>query len=155
MTVADNAQSIDVLSLILASLISLITGGGLVGLLTLRQKRLGMTAQANDTNASADARIMTAAASLVEQSGTTVPALLERITRLEEREATREARLSGLLVEQATERAELTAWRVWAVQVLEWAAQAVVAVRHLGGDLDDPPAPPTSAQHPVVLVPPV
>ena len=58
-------------------------GGGVAWLLTLRQRRAQMTAAARDKVASADSRIMQAAAGIVEQAGAQVPLLVERITRLE------------------------------------------------------------------------
>lgn len=109
-------------------------GGSVVALasllLTLRQKRRGM-------DATADSRIMNAAAGLVEQTGAQIPNLMERITRLE-------ASNERILDEQAHERAELVAWRAWGAAQMTWAAQAVAAIRQLGGTIPDPPPPPNA-----------
>ena len=128
------------------TIVSLIAGGSLtafvVAMLTLRQRRGIMGAQAHDQNATADARIMGAAASLVEQAGTQVPALMERITRLE-------ASNERILDEQAAERAELVAWRQWGAAVTAWSSQAVEVIRALGGTIPDPPSAPSERRAPV------
>ena len=110
--------------------------GGLLALLTLRQRRQVLSASAEKDAATADMRIMNAAAGLVEQAGTQVPILIERITRLESSN-------ERILEEQAAERSELAAWRQWGGVQMAWAAQAVAAIRELGGTIADPPAPPT------------
>ena len=122
--------------------VAAVGSGGLVALLTVRQQRRTMAATASDLDASANQRIMAGAATIVEQAATQTPALMERITRLE-------ASNERILDEQASERAELTtalielqAWRQWGAVLMPWAAQAVDAIRSLGGTIADPPQPP-------------
>ena len=121
--------------LLVELVVAILAGGGVAGLILLPQRKRHLAAQTNDTNATADARIMGAAASLVEQAGTQVPALLERITRLE-------ASNERILDEQAAERAEVQAWRQYGALQSAWAAAAVRAIRELGGTIEDPPTSP-------------
>lgn len=131
------------------ALVTLLLGGGggglLTYLLTLRQRRRVMDAAARDTESTADARIMAAAATLVEQAGTQVPALVERIALLEGARDRLGSDLERLRDEQDAERAELVLWRAWGARQLEWSAQAVSAIRSLGGEIPDPPLPPRAA----------
>lgn len=119
------------------------SGGVLVALLTVRQKREVMSAEAGSATAQGQSKIMDSVGVLLEQSGTMVPKLLERITLLEASNERIIASHERILDEQAAERHELTAWRQWGALQVSWAAQAVDAIRRLGGTIADPPAPPT------------
>jgi hypothetical protein len=128
--------------------LQLVMAGGLVGaagsVLTLRQRRRHMAALARDAEASADGRIMAAAAALVEQAAAQVPLLIERITRLEADRDRLVLELTRLRTEQDAERAELSEWRTWGARQREWSIQAVQAIRRFGGEISDPPSPPRS-----------
>ena len=120
-------------------------GGGLITyLLPLRQRRRQMDAAAADTRATADSRIMGAVAGIVEQASAHVPSLIERITRLEGDRDRLARDLDRLRDEQDVERAELAEWRSWGARQRTWSAQAVDAIRSLGGQIPDPPTPPRS-----------
>ncbi len=123
------------------SLVALV-GGGIGALLTLPQRRRVLDAQARDTGATADSRIMSAAATLVEQHGAQLPQLIQRITQLEGARDQLSTALDSLRVEQDEERIELAEWRSWGDRQLEWSGAAVQAIRSLGGDIGDPPSPP-------------
>ncbi len=105
-------------------------GGGalLARLLTIRQERALMAAQASDTQASGPARIIDAAAAIVEQHAGLVPDLLQRITQLEGREAIRQ-----------TEFEELYRF---ADDAVHWMHNALRVVQELGGEIPAPPIPP-------------
>jgi len=105
--------------------------GGLAGLLTLRQRKQLLSAQAEDVRATGQARIMDAAGRIVEQQADLVPDLLERISRLEERDESRQAELDAVLR--------------YVDESQRWMQQALRLVRELGGDIPEPPPAPARA----------
>lgn len=123
-----------------------LVGGGIGAFLTLPQRRRVLDAQARDTVATADSRIMSAAATLVEQHGAQMPQLIERITQLEGARDQLATSLDRLRLEQDEERIELAEWRSWGDRQLVWSAAAVQAIRSLGGQIGDPPSPPRAPQ---------
>lgn len=122
---------------LILDIVAIVLGGagGLAGLLTLRQRRQLLTAQADDVKATGQARIMDAAGRIVEQQADLVPMLLERTKALETREETRAA-------EHAAIAAELEQVLRYVDDAQKWMQQALRLVQELGGDMPAPPQPP-------------
>jgi hypothetical protein len=134
--------SLDIWRLLVTVIVAALAGGGITGLALLPQRRRMLVAQAQDASATADSRIMSAAAGLVEQTGAQLPFLIERITRLEADRDRLGGELGRLRVEQDAERDELAQWRSWGAQQRRWSEQAVTALKGLGVEIPDPPTPP-------------
>jgi hypothetical protein len=128
--------------------------GGLALLVTLRERRALIRAQAADVQATGFARIMDAAGRGLEHQTELVPSLMDRIARLEGREEAREAVLAA--VRTQLDRAEVHAATVeqWVQELRHWAADhrvwdqsAVEQIEQLGGHIAPPPPIP-DRRHP-------
>ncbi len=124
--------------------------GGITGLLTLRQRKALLTAQASDVAATGQARIMDAAGRIVEQQADLVPGLLERITALEAREEERTRAVEAARQHSAQADVQVAALRtevdhLWAFvdEATRWMAQALRVIQELGGEMPPPPDAPT------------
>lgn len=138
-------------------LVALGAGGGLAFVLTLRQRRALLAAQASDVTATGQARIMDAAGRIVEQQADLVPQLLQRIAALEALEQTRAGE-----VDKVRERADRAEQRLAAVvaeldavyrhvdESQRWMGNALRVVLELGGDIPPPPPPPEHGTHAVL-----
>ena len=139
-------------------------GGGVTFLLTLRQRRALLTAQAgkvtaeaSDVAATGTARILDAAGRIVEQQADLVPQLLQRIASLEATEKTRAGEVDKVReradrAEQqlAVVLAELEAMSRHVDESQRWMGNALRVVLELGGDIPPPPPPPEHTR-PAVL----
>lgn len=115
---------------ILLELILALGGGSSVAyLVTLRQRRALIAAQAEDADATSKARIMDAAGRIVENSADLVPQLLTRIAKLEARDEFRQAEVAALWAHVDDSQ--------------RWMQNALRLVRELGGETPDPPSPPS------------
>jgi hypothetical protein len=138
---------VSVLARYALDLVAALGGGGMVAfLLTLRQRRQLLDAQTADTHAAAFQRIINAAGDGLEHTTTIVPQLLERITRLEAREETREQQLDAMRTQLDLAENHSTAvdqWidelRRWATDHRVWDQSAVEQIQQLGGHIDAPP----------------
>lgn len=124
--------------------------GGVAGLLTLRQRKALLTAQAGDVAATGQARIMDAAGRIVEQQADLVPDLLARIAALEAREEDRTKAVDEARQHSAQADAQVAALRVevdhlWRFvdEATRWMAQALRVIQELGGEMPPPPDAPT------------
>jgi chromosome segregation ATPase len=153
-----------VLSRYFLDLIAALGGGGAVAyLLTLRQRKSILNAQATNTQAQAFERIISAAGNGLEHQTALVPALLERITKLEAREEIRDRRdverekeledlrdeLEATKTALATAQAHASAVDQWIDAVFTamrehraWDEDAVAQIEDLGGTIAPPPAIP-------------
>lgn len=134
-------------------------GGGLGGaatyLLTLRQRRRLMDAKASDVESTGQARIMDAAGRIVEQQAELVPGLLDRIGKLEGREAARETEVNAVRARaEEADRclgavlAELDLVYRFAAEAARWMENALRLVQELGAEIPPPPRPPERAAAP-------
>lgn len=127
-----------VVELVAALVVALGGGASFAYVLTLRQRKALLSAQAFDV-------ITTAAARIVEQSAELVPQLTERITRLEATAELRQKRLDEM-------GAELDEVHTWAGEAVRWMANAVRIIVELGGEVAPPPPPPVPARRQVGAV---
>jgi len=119
---------------VVALVVALGGGASFAYVLTLRQRKALLNAQAFDV-------ITTAAGRIVEQSAELVPQLTERITRLEASAELRQLRVEAL-------SAELDEVHEWAGKVVGWAGNAVRLIAELGGHIDPPPPVPARRPFP-------
>ena len=110
-------------------------GGGAAYLLTLRQRKALLAAQAGDVVATGQARILDAAGRIVENNAELVPQLLERVTALEGAAEVREARYAAM-------GAELDEVHRFAGEAVRWMGNAVRLISELGGHIAPPPEAP-------------
>lgn len=120
-------------------------GASVAYLLTLRQRKALLAAQAGDVVATGQARILDAAGRIVENQADLVPQLLERVTTLEgalaQANELRDARYDAV-------RVELDEVHEWAGKAVGWMGNAVRLIAELGGHVDPPPPVPTRRPFP-------
>ncbi|HNX48690.1 MAG TPA: hypothetical protein PKL08_00880 [Thermoanaerobaculaceae bacterium] len=155
--------------------IAALGGGGLVAyLLTLRQRRTLLSAQAADIQAQAFAKILDSAGEGLKTQTALVPDLMARIVGLEkdrendrramtemrdrqdvtsDRLAATQEQLSAAVAESRTLHAYLDALLDWWAEHRLWDEQVMAALHGLGGHVDPPTPIPDRRRMPAQFVP--
>lgn len=122
----------DALRWLVELLVAVCGGGGVAYVLTLRQRKALLSAQASDTIATGQARILDAAGRIVENSADLVPQLLQRVTSLESAGEQRQAQLTAVSL-------ELEDVHRFVDEAARWMGNAVRLISELGGSIAPPP----------------
>ena len=120
-------------------------GGVATYVLTLRERRAVLAAQASKVEDEGTALLVRASASLLEQAGLAVPALSAAVARLEAELKAERERGERLEAHVAADREETAEVHRWIGDAWHWMQRAYREITERGGSIDAPPQPPTRA----------